>query len=343
MIILSKHLELLLLILLSVLASCKNDMNVMAPYQAVPVVYCLLNPNDTVQYLRLEKTFLGAGNAYDMAKIADSIYYPEAQVNLEKWLNGVMKERMALELTAVPARESGIFTSDPNYLYLLKNPVQADCEYRLNISIPSSGTTISATTRTFGSFKIIRPESYKKNLAFSSYDNYQTVEWLTSPLTRIYHLNILFHYLEVVNKDTAKLTATWNIGDFISVNSLGGEKMNADVLQRNFYKWIGSRLAKPAGNVQRIASKQAIDFVFTVGGEDLYTYMQIYKDDGGPPTEKPVYTNVTNGIGLFSARLDQSVKGKSLSDHSIDSLAYGIYTKHLGFADSQNDYYFTGF
>jgi hypothetical protein len=70
--------------------------------------------------------------------------------------------------------------------------------------------------------------------------------------------------------------------------------------------------------------------------------MQVYKEDTGILKEKPVFTNIVNGIGLFSARYIQEVTGKSLTDHSIDSIAYGMYTKDLHFADSQNAYYYTG-
>ena len=239
--------------------------------------------------------------------------------------------------------ESGIFTNDPNYLYMLSKPVLGNKEYRLKIEIPSTNTLISATTHTVSDFKVVKPEGFKKNLPFSSYDNYQSVQWISAPYTRIYQLIIRFHYLEVVNNDTSFLFADWNIGQSITESGAGGELMTVDILQRNFYKWIGNKLTKPPEGIQRLADKKAIDFIFTVGAEELYTYMEIYKADNGVPKEKPVFTNITNGIGLFSAKYVQSVLGKSLSEHSVDSLAYGIYTKDLRFADSQNDYYYTGF
>lgn len=315
----------------------------MAPYSDMPVVYCILNPKDSIHCLRLEKSFLGEDNAYEMAKKTDSVYYPEASVLLERWADGEMKEQVAMQRVLNPVRDSGVFINDPNYLYQTAAAIRGNSEYRLSIAIPSTGTEVSAITHTVNEFKVVKPESYKKNLAFSSYDNYQTVEWITAPFTRIYHLMIRFHYLEVTNSDTVNLTADWNIGQYVSQYGNGGELMNADILQRNFYKWLGNKLQKPSDNVQRLAEKKAIDFVFTVGGEELYTYMEIYREDSGILKEKPVFTNIVNGIGLFSSRYEQAVAGKSLSDHSIDSLAYGMYTKNLRFADSQNDYYYTGF
>jgi len=343
MIILSTRRAILILMILYGSSSCNNEVVVMAPYQDIPVVYCVLNQKDSFQYLRLEKSFLGEANAFEMAQETDSIYYPGASVYIERWADGEMKEQHPMERMQTPSRDSGIFANNPNYLYRLTEKIKGNSEYRLNIRIPSTGAEISAMTHTVNDFKVIKPETFKKNLAFSSYDNYQTVEWVTAPFTRIYNLTIRFHYLEVSYADTIHRTADWNIGHYVSQYGSGGELMTAEILQRNFYKWVGNKLGKPAENIQRLAEKKAIDFIFTVGGEELYTYMEIYKEDTGILKEKPVFTNIVNGIGLFSARFEQSVAGKSLSDHSIDSLAYGIYTKNLQFADSQNDYYYTGF
>lgn len=329
----------LILMILQGVTSCSNDLVVLAPYKDIPVVYCILNPKDSTHYLRLEKSFLGEDNAYEMARETDSIYYPGASVLLERWADGERKEQLALERVLNPVRNSGIFTNDPNYLYQLKAVIKTSSEYRLNISIPSTGAAISAYTHTVTDFKVVKPEGFKRSLPFSSYDNYQAVEWISAPYTRVYHLMLRFHYLEVKSSDTVYLTADWNIGQFVSEDGSGGELMDTDILQRNFYKWLGNKLQVPGANIHRLADKKAIDFIFTVGGEELYTYMEIYKEDSGILKEKPVFTNITNGIGIFSSRFEKSVLGKALSDHSIDSLAYGIYTKNLRFADSQNDYY----
>jgi hypothetical protein len=337
------HRRILISLILLGLVACSNDLAVMSSYKDIPVVYCILSPNDPVQYLRLEKTFLGADNAWSMARRPDSIYYPDARVMLERWVDGEKKDSTKMIRVVAPVRDSGVFVSDPNYVYKTIAPIRSNSEYHLNITIPSTGTAISAITHTVDDFRIVKPESYKKNLAFSSYDNYQTVEWISAPFTRLYSLIIRFHYLEVKYGDTVNLTADWNIGQYISQNGSGGELMTADVLQRNFYKWLGNKLLPPPEYVQRLASREAIDFIFNVGGEDLYTYMEVYREDGGILKDKPVFTNIVNGIGLFSSRFEKSVAGKSLSDHSIDSLAFGIYTKNLRFADSQNDYYYNGF
>ncbi len=319
--------------------SCGNELVVMAPYKDIPIVYCVLNPKEETQYLRLEKSFLGEASALEMARFEDSIYYPGATVMLERWSDGKLRDQFPMERIVAEDRDSGIFLESPNYLYKVDAKLVGNSEYRLAIQIPSTGAEVSARTRVVSEFRVIRPETFKKNLAFSSYDNVQTVEWISAPYTRIYHLAVRFHYLEIYQRDTIRKTADWSIAHYTTDYGNGGQTITADILHRNFYKWLGNKLDKPASGMIRLAEHQAIDFIFTVGGEELYTYMQIYGEDSGIQKEKPVFTNIVNGVGLFSSRFRQEINGKSLTGHSIDSLAHGIYTRNLGFDDSKNEYY----
>src|SRR5436853_64209 len=80
-----------LLISFIMFSGCENDLDVVDKYTETTIVYCLLNPGDTSQYIRIEKSFLGEGNAYLMAQNADSLY-PDStkiQVSLQKIVNGI--------------------------------------------------------------------------------------------------------------------------------------------------------------------------------------------------------------------------------------------------------------
>ena len=71
-------------------SSCKNDLQVNAPYKEIPTIYAVLNPQEVLQMIRINKVFLGEGNANDMAKVADSINYQagDLTVTLERTLYG---------------------------------------------------------------------------------------------------------------------------------------------------------------------------------------------------------------------------------------------------------------
>ena len=80
---------LLLLALPALLVSCSTDFDTTADYKEVMVVYGLLNQYDSVQYIKVNKAFLGDGNALIMAENSDSINYGDIlDVTLEKIDNG---------------------------------------------------------------------------------------------------------------------------------------------------------------------------------------------------------------------------------------------------------------
>src|SRR6185503_4661650 len=70
--------------------SCKNDLNILAPYKESASVYALLNPQEKRQYIRINKIFLGEGDAYVMAQVTDSVNYKQGvlTVALERYLYG---------------------------------------------------------------------------------------------------------------------------------------------------------------------------------------------------------------------------------------------------------------
>ena len=54
--------------------------------------------------------------------------------------------------------------------------------------------------------------------------------------------------------------------------------------------------------------------------------MEVVAAGSGSFNENPVYTNIENGIGLFSSRLFQTIKDVKLTANCIDSLMYGQFT-----------------
>ncbi len=46
------------LVLLLVITACTTDIELIAPGDLLPVVYCLLDPEDSIQYVRLGSTYV---------------------------------------------------------------------------------------------------------------------------------------------------------------------------------------------------------------------------------------------------------------------------------------------
>ena len=79
--------------------SCKTDFDVNAKWKDITVVYGLLNQNDSLHLIKVNKAFLGSEDAYIMAKHSDSINYSNASVSLEQWKNNSLVKTIILNPT----------------------------------------------------------------------------------------------------------------------------------------------------------------------------------------------------------------------------------------------------
>lgn len=74
------------------------------------------------------------------------------------------------------------------------------------------------------------------------------------------------------------------------------------------------------------------DLFFRIAGEELFQYIDINQpSNSGALTDKPVYTNVENGLGVFSTRTKVEFQGMYLSETAADQLVTGELTQGLGF------------
>jgi hypothetical protein len=71
-------------------SSCKNELKLNAPYKEIPSIYAVLCPQEKLHIIRVNKVFLGEGDANVMAKVADSVNYPagELTITLDRFVNG---------------------------------------------------------------------------------------------------------------------------------------------------------------------------------------------------------------------------------------------------------------
>ena len=78
------------LISICTLNSCKNDLDVLAPGEESVSVYGVLNPNATVQNIRINKVYLTDGDAITAGQEATTINYDtsELRVSLQRFMTG---------------------------------------------------------------------------------------------------------------------------------------------------------------------------------------------------------------------------------------------------------------
>src|ERR1039457_1293040 len=126
----------ILIVLSGLIYSCSTKLNIDAPYKETTIVYGLLDQTDTATYIKINKAYLGVGNALTMAGIYDSVNYTNVltvqlqQVNL---LTGNLVKTITLSRDSSIPKPSGLFSSPAQILYKTKAPLDSSCQYNLVI------------------------------------------------------------------------------------------------------------------------------------------------------------------------------------------------------------------
>ena len=340
-----------------IFSSCSTDFELNAPYETIPVVYGLLDQSKDTQFVKINRSFLGYGNNVDYAAINDCTHFENVVAVLEEYNEfGNLIDHDTLKELMVGNLQPGIFYEDSQKVYYLEtdnDSLKEENTYHLKVSVPDKGLNFDAETDlikgTWLNFKFqtilyLAGSGFKVadvDLATTE-DGYleQTLRWTTAERGKRYELILRLHYTEVYNDLTEQEKyLEWNLGRQISVSSSGGEEMFKDVSGGSFFNFVETQLQNYENEDQvmkRVLGMDAVEIILTAGNEDLNTYMQVNEPVTGIVTERPIFTNVNNGIGIFASKYSTKVS-TFLSDGSMLEICAGQKTSGFKFCcDSAN-------
>jgi hypothetical protein len=101
-----------------------------------------------------------------------------------------------------------------------------------------------------------------------------------------------------------------------------------------FFLAIGNSVIRHPDITRRVFT--GLDFVFRVAGEDFNTYLTLADPISDIVEERPPFTNVDGGLGLFSSRYFKEVVGRRFNDATVNELINGQYTGDLLFCSIFN-------
>ena len=339
---LSWHSTLLFLAIL-VCGSCETEFDSYIESEPVPIVYGVINPNDSLFQIRLTRSFVGEGNALDHAKINDSIYFDEAEVYLEAYRKGNLFQSVKLEKTQIDDRESGVFSSTPNYVYqttkdkLFISPelftamgVEYNLELNLSVILPDQQDTVKGYARLIPPPRISNPNNNYQKVYFYG-DVPFHMEWVHTFDDNYYEILITLKYKEVYDYHVEDAEVQWILsGIQYNESSIpGGSHYFYAYYFRpeSFFSQISAAIKEDYYVKGRVIRN--IDFTILSSDPSIREYNRIGElaDDYNGAS----YSNIENGFGLFSTYTDVGVSNLRLGQRELDSLAFGRYTKHLNF------------
>ena len=147
------------------ISSCSNDIEVIGVWKDIPVVYGIVDRTADTNYIRIERAFLPPNqSAYEVAQIADSLYFDTNQVEVSMYRIGgsdtifFPTQPFLVELQGQTARDSGIFANVPAYAYAFVGFTNGI--YLLEIKNKRTGNVFYAQTtsaNSSNSYLIINP------------------------------------------------------------------------------------------------------------------------------------------------------------------------------------------
>lgn len=333
--------------------SCSTDFDVIGEYQETTIVYGLMDQSEEYHYIRVNKSFLGSGNANDYALIRDSSEYDSVEGYVEEWLNNSATGRVwTIRDTVLSDREDGAFYG-PEYTtyYFVEDNLNPSAEYRLFLDIEEGKQEVTASTLLINDFIFNFPPntSPTATVSFATFDpstqtfGYNvdyTVKWITGKNGKRYDLSFRFHWTDYTATDTIHRYVDWFAGSEVVTDNEaenGGLEIVKAVSGEAFFNNIANQVEADPNVLKRVV--KGVDIMVGAASLDLYTYMIVNAPSTGLIQERPQYTNISiaddgqvrSGVGIFTSKYNKAIRNKKLQLNTLRALCNGEITGHLGF------------
>ncbi len=348
-----KKLLLLAAVCFGLFTGCETDFEVNSVWKETTVVYGLLDINQSVQMIKVTKAFLGEGDANQFAQNPDSSNYNPADIEVRLLARkpGSTDQVILLHDSLLPNKKPGSFSTQKNIVYVTYAKLDSSKTYTLEVKNLKTGNLCTASTPVIETVRYNKIGNNNLYVQFSTAPSSPTINgtysdpiltWTSKPNARTYQTNVRFYYIEknLISGNMESKYLDWLQAPVVSNNISGGEVLQQKISGLAFYQFLQSQLTED-GNLSRTASY--LEFTISVGSDELYNYINVNTPSGDLNQDKPVYTNVSNGLGIFSSRTNfetvrylcnESLSPPRLCNSSTSSMAelvVGKFTNKLGF------------
>jgi hypothetical protein len=324
-------------LLFFLLYSCNKELNINADWQDITIVYGLLSQNEDTTFIKITKAFLGPGDALQFAKIADSSNYKDTlDVRLEAW-NGsnLVTTYGRFDTLTKHTKEKGdsIFYYPDQLVYFYRTGhLDENLTYKLKITNHKTGKLITSSTSLVHHFSVEKPDPYQKLVTYLPGQLFE-VKWDPAYGGKRYQLIIRFYYNDnYVSAPPRERSLDWLVFNNVQVTdpyNTAPEPIVRTFPGDVFYTVVGAKVPVDPTVISRTARR--VDYIFSVASEDLNTYMVVTEPSLTIIQERPQFTNITNGLGLFSSRYINTIDSISLSNPTLTQLHVNPHTAPLGF------------
>ena len=321
--------------------SCKTEFDINAPYKKIPIIYGVLDQSVDTQFIKINKSFLGTNNsAY--SSVNDSLYFDNVTVKIEELDdNETILRVFSLQEKFVPvAPGSGIFFTDQQKVYYFTDVLDETKEYK--IVGEGDGQSFSATTNLITDFgfelSVNNGLNSPRGIGWYNSGVYSPInpKWNQSNDGKSYDATVRFNYLEYRNGVATPLFIDWFMG---SRNSTNSGVLSLESNAESFFAFLSNSivLQDTVGVTKRVIGKT--EFRITSINQILETYIDINKPNNTIAFDKPDYTNIVGGRGIFGSRYTSVLtSNQEFNDKTTEHLCFGNYTGNFKFCSNNIRY-----
>lgn len=313
----------LLISMLCITTSCNKNPNPFVEYeQDITMVYGIINPVDTIHYIRIQKAFLTEDDAFVMASDAESnLYLDSLTVRVyvtDQYGTTIPNMDWILNKTFIDKDSVGDFTWSeklPVYYFekIFNHEQIQDKIFKLEITNIGSGKKIYGSTYIVNDFEVIQPSSiYSHVPQFAmSQSTHGFITFYQALYGQRYDVYAYFIYDEYPLDGSPMTTHSlkWNFGTYIfdgDAYHSGSTELAINYNPASFYTWLESKIEYNPNVAARVP--RFFNFYFWSCTPDMNTYIEVNSENTGIVQDRPEYTNLTSSTGkedvygLFSCR-----------------------------------------
>ncbi len=318
------------LIVLAIISACSTELDVTAPYRTIPVVYGVLNPSDTFQYIAVYKGFVSEnGNAITIAQNPDSTHYKPEDIKayLVQRLNN-KNDSILLDTTTVIISKTDKPRSIPRPVY--KTPLgfklNKSASYGFALKLNNKEIASSATLLISDITPITN--STTNGLLLHNGSNYASQDYQTNIPKNAgrYEVSLRFFYTEK-NKTTGD-SVQKHLDWYVGTGGRSSSEVNYRINGTGFYSYLRANI-EVNPNFERTASS-IVQVTFSATTADLAKYIELSAPNNSLNETPPDFTNILNGKGIFASQASV-ITSKNLNVSSMNELKNGKITGSLGF------------
>lgn len=314
--------------LLFSMSGCDNEVDINADWKEILVVYGLLDPLDSVQYIKVNKAFLNENeNALKVAQNPDSLFLKDARVTLLHINSGKLIELQ--RVNEIP-KQPGVFAQDPNYLYKTTEPILENEPYKLVVESSLTGQKIQAVTWTLKKARIEAPFK-SSNPTFSLGAKFIVISYVPGWNSYAYDIKMRVKIDEFNRRDTSFIQTrdlTWNVITNYVVQRNTTAAVLHQIERESFMQFLASSLDTSRAIVRRF---KHVSVEYYGGSQNLIDYISVNEPSIGIVQKTAEYSNIEGGMGLFGSRCRQEIGTSNFEPASVGILQNNKLTAPLNF------------